>query len=149
MGEIGLRVMFLPVVAFLTQQLAEANRVEARKYQAVAQQLEKRTAISRKPKRQCGGRNALRLWDSFTAGLAHELRNPMGTMRASAEMLLKNVDSQNEVATGTRGVHLLGGGSYEFADHAISGVRAADAPSPGEGGYHAVAGPGHSRVGTA
>src|SRR5205807_3854575 len=36
---LGLRVIFLPVVAFLTFELAEANRNEAKRSQAVAEQL--------------------------------------------------------------------------------------------------------------
>ena len=34
----------------------------------------------------------------LSAGLAHELRNPMGTIRASAEMLNRNLSAENEVA---------------------------------------------------
>ena len=38
-GELILRVLFLPVVGFLTNQLAEAIRNEARKSQAAAEKL--------------------------------------------------------------------------------------------------------------
>jgi two-component system sensor histidine kinase HydH len=34
----------------------------------------------------------------LTAGLAHELRNPLGTIKASAEMLNQQLSSENEVA---------------------------------------------------
>src|SRR5207253_6249761 len=34
----------------------------------------------------------------LTAGLAHELRNPLGTIKASAEMLGKQLIAENEVA---------------------------------------------------
>ena len=34
----------------------------------------------------------------LTAGLAHELRNPLGTIRASAEVLTRQLDSNPEVA---------------------------------------------------
>jgi len=34
----------------------------------------------------------------LAAGLAHELRNPLGTIRASAEMLNRSVAHENEVA---------------------------------------------------
>jgi two-component system sensor histidine kinase HydH len=98
MGEIGLRVVFLPVVGFLTQQLAEANRVEARKSQAVAQQLEQANRNLQAAEAAVRRSERLAALGQLTAGLAHELRNPMGTMRASAEMLLKKVDSHNEVA---------------------------------------------------
>ncbi len=34
----------------------------------------------------------------LSAGLAHELRNPLGTIRGSAEMLTRSVSAENEVA---------------------------------------------------
>src|SRR5204862_5741567 len=34
----------------------------------------------------------------LSAGLAHELRNPLGTIKASAEMLGKSMAAENEVA---------------------------------------------------
>ena len=34
----------------------------------------------------------------LTAGLAHELRNPLGTIKASAEMLDQQLSAENEVA---------------------------------------------------
>jgi signal transduction histidine kinase len=34
----------------------------------------------------------------LSAGLAHELRNPLGTIKASAEMLTRSVTAENEVA---------------------------------------------------
>jgi len=34
----------------------------------------------------------------LSAGLAHELRNPLGTIRASAEMLTRTLSAENEVA---------------------------------------------------
>src|SRR5258708_14498908 len=34
----------------------------------------------------------------LSAGLAHELRNPLGTIKASAEMLTRSMPAENEVA---------------------------------------------------
>jgi two-component system sensor histidine kinase HydH len=96
--QLLLRVGLLPWVGFLTQQLAKANRLRARNYQAVAEQLA--TANRHLQEAEAAVRRADRLaaLGQLTAGLAHELRNPMSTIRTSAEMLAKTVPADNEVA---------------------------------------------------
>ena len=96
-SRLGLRVIVLPVVGFLTYQLAEANRVEARRYQAVAEQLATANAHLQEAEAAVRRSDRLAALGQLTAGLAHELRNPLGTMRASAEMLLKQTKSEDEV----------------------------------------------------
>jgi two-component system, NtrC family, sensor histidine kinase HydH len=90
-GEIYLRVGFLPVVAFLTYQLAKETRIEASKHQAAAEQLAAANESLQKAEDEVRRSDRLAALGQLTAGLAHELRNPIGTIRASAEMLLKNV----------------------------------------------------------
>jgi len=97
-SELALRVLFLPVVGFLTHQLAEANRVEARKYQAVAEQLSAANASLREAEAAVRRSDRLAALGQLTAGLAHEVRNPLGTIRASAEMLMKNVAANGGVS---------------------------------------------------
>jgi two-component system sensor histidine kinase HydH len=96
-GELSLRVIFLPVVAFLTHELAEAKRVEARRYQVTAEQLGAANESLREAEAAVRRSDRLAALGQLTAGLAHELRNPMGTMRASAEMLLKNTSANDSV----------------------------------------------------
>ncbi len=90
-GEIYLRVGFLPVVAFLTYQLAKETRIEASKHQAAAEKLAEANESLQKAEDEVRRSDRLAALGQLTAGLAHELRNPIGTIRASAEMLLKNV----------------------------------------------------------
>jgi two-component system sensor histidine kinase HydH len=87
--ELVLRVLFLPVVAFLTHQLAEANRSEARKLQVAAGQLEKANRSLQEAQAEVRRSERLAALGQLTAGLAHELRNPLATIKNSAEMLAK------------------------------------------------------------
>lgn len=95
--RLGLRVIVLPLVGFLTYQLAESNRVEARRYQAAAEQLAAANAHLQEAEAAVRRADRLAALGQLTAGLAHELRNPLGTMRASAEMLLKQTESEGDV----------------------------------------------------
>lgn len=95
--ELMLRVIFFPVVAFLTHQLAQENRIESRRYQAAAEQLSEANRSLREAEAAVRRSDRLAALGQLTAGLAHELRNPLGTMKASAEMVAKNVPADNEL----------------------------------------------------
>jgi len=95
--ELFLRVVFLPVVGLLTFQLAKANRLEARKSQATAQELARANEELVKAEAAVRRSERLAALGQLTAGLAHELRNPLGTIRASAEMLKKVSGENNPV----------------------------------------------------
>lgn len=96
--EVILRVLFLPVVGYLTHQLAQANRAAARKYQAAAEQLADANVHLQAAEAAVRRSDRLAALGQLSAGLAHELRNPLGTIKASAEMLNQNLESGNDVA---------------------------------------------------
>jgi len=96
--ELVLRVLFLPVVGFLTNQLAEANRQEARKSQAAAEELAEANRHLEEAEAQVRRADRLAALGQLTAGLAHELRNPLGTLKTSAELLERKVAGDNEIA---------------------------------------------------
>ena len=93
-----LRAAIFPVVGYLAHELAEASRTAARKAEAAAEQLSE--ANLRLQEAQAAVRRSERLaaLGQLSAGLAHELRNPLGTVKASAELLAKTVQGNNEVA---------------------------------------------------
>jgi signal transduction histidine kinase len=97
-GELILRVLFLPVVGFMTNQLAQANRDEMRKSQAVAEKLAEANRHLEEAEAQVRRSDRLAALGQLTAGLAHELRNPLGTLKTSADLLARRVSADNEIA---------------------------------------------------
>jgi len=96
--ELILRLATFPIAGYLAYELLEANRIAARKAQAVAEQLAEANRHLQEAEEAVRRSERLAALGQMSAGLAHELRNPLGTMKASAELLLKNVSPDNELA---------------------------------------------------
>ena len=93
-----LRVVFLAMVGNLANTLAEELRIQSRNYRRTAEQLSEANEQIQRAEEAVRRSDRLAALGQLSAGLAHELRNPLGTIKASAEMLTKQVSGENEVA---------------------------------------------------
>jgi signal transduction histidine kinase len=93
-----MRLLFLAIAGNLVNVLAQELRVQSSKYQKVGEELADANRNLREAEMAVRRSERLAALGQLSAGLAHELRNPLGTMRASAEMLTKYVAVENELA---------------------------------------------------
>jgi len=86
-AELSLRILFFFLAAVVINQFAIKSRQQTERYQRLAEQL---AATNRQLERaQAEARRSERLaaLGQLSAGLAHEIRNPLGVIKGSAEML--------------------------------------------------------------
>jgi signal transduction histidine kinase len=90
-----LRISFFPVVGLLVYEQARGKRDEMARTQAAAAQLAESNQTLRETQVSLRRSERLAALGQLTAGLAHELRNPLGTIRASSELLTKPSTQQD------------------------------------------------------
>ncbi len=89
--ELTVRVLFFFLSAIVVNRLATENRRKTERLAEANRDLREAQAEVRRSER-------LAALGQLSAGLAHEIRNPLGVISASAEVLSKQVSQENEVA---------------------------------------------------
>ena len=93
-----LPVVFLAMIGLLAKTLANELRVQSEKHRRTAEQLTAANAQIREAQEAVLRSDRLAALGQLSAGLAHELRNPLGTIKASSDMLNHSLSAENEIA---------------------------------------------------
>ena len=97
-AELGIRIMFFFLAAMLVNRFAQESRRQTRLYQDVAEQLAETNRQLKQAQAEARRSERLAALGQLSAGLAHEIRNPLGVIKGSAEMLSQKLEGSNELA---------------------------------------------------
>ncbi len=88
---LAIRIVFFYFVAVVVNQFAVENRRQVKKYQSLSETLEETNRQLQRAEAEARRSERLAALGQMSAGLAHEIRNPLGVIKGSAEMLTQKL----------------------------------------------------------
>jgi two-component system sensor histidine kinase HydH len=136
-SELLLRILFFYLVAMTVNRFVVDYRGQVRKYQLLSENLAETNRSLRLAQAEARRAERLAALGQLSAGLAHEIRNPLGVIKGSAELLNQRLEASDPLAkelagyiyTDVNRVSALVSRFLDFARPSQLEVRAEDLPA--------------------
>jgi two-component system, NtrC family, sensor histidine kinase HydH len=96
---LAIRILFFFLAAMVVNRFVVENRRQIKRYQELAETLAETNRKLEQAQEEARRSERLAALGQMSAGLAHEIRNPLGVIKGSAEMLHQRLGESNPLAT--------------------------------------------------
>src|SRR5579871_1575697 len=98
-GRLAIRILFFYLAAMVVNRFMVESRRQTQRYQDLAETLAETNRRLEQAQEEARRSERLAALGQLSAGLAHEIRNPLGVIKGSAEMLHQKLGDSNPLAT--------------------------------------------------